>query len=149
LVGLTPYDREAVPTAPQILINRRLLEPDGAAARLRYLLSRPEGRLALPFLAQTGGVLQNDHHHLDVLDHTLLVLVNVEEFCRDPLRSMLDPAGFLRRAGQKAQEMGMDFARWPVPRPPQEGGLDLEELQPHLDRIERGLNDMLAGEGRL
>src|SRR5262249_9904805 len=74
LLGLPPFDRQRVAFEAPDLIDPGWLAAPHAPRRVRYLLERDDGGRVLEPVAATRGVVQNTYHHLDVLDHTLLVL---------------------------------------------------------------------------
>ena len=89
------------------LITAQWLAAPRAPARVAYVIARKDGRRALPLLAATRGVLQNAFHHLDVFDHTLLVLAGIEELVRDPLASLIDPGRYVRRVDRSLRRQGL------------------------------------------
>jgi hypothetical protein len=111
IVGLTPFQRPRAPFDPRALVTARWLAAPGAPARVRYVLDREDGRRALAPLAATRGVLQNPSHHLDVLDHTLLVLANLEVVvhAEDPLAALFDPRRVERQAERNLRDQGISL----------------------------------------
>ena len=105
-VGLEPFRRSHLSVDLRRLLSREWLAAPRAPARVRYLLQRPEGRKALAPLVAARGVLQNESHHLDVLDHTLLVLANLEVVLDAPLAALEDPVGFERAVADSLREQG-------------------------------------------
>ncbi len=147
-LGLAPF-----PRGRESLDHRRLITPawlaaPGAPARVAYLMRRRDGRRALPFLAATRGVLQNPFHHLDVFDHTLLVMANLEELLRDPLRALRDPAAYERRVAKslRRQRLPLTATR---SRPVETKPPNVDDLGPHLDEVRRMLDGCLDGRSRL
>jgi len=106
VVGLEPYPRQRAAFEPRFLLRPDWLRAPGAPGRIRYYLDRPDGKLALAPLDATRGVLQNQAHHLDVFDHTLLVLAYVEELIAssDPLAGLLDPSALDQRVEQNLRQ---------------------------------------------
>jgi hypothetical protein len=148
LVGLEPFNRGRHSLDPTYLVTPDWLAAPGAAARVAYVMRRRDGRKALPFLAATCGVLQSAVHHLDVFDHTLLVLVNLEEVLRDPLGALSDPPAFERRVARalRRQRLPFDHLRHRghvTDRP------DLVGLEVYFDAIRELLRGCLTDEGRL
>jgi len=92
ILGVQPSVRPRHLFRPLHLLRSRWLEPSGAPQRVQYLMDSPDGVRALEPLAATRGVYQNPAHHLDVFDHTLLVLAYVEGIIEDPLGSYHHPA---------------------------------------------------------
>lgn len=107
MVGLRPYPRNRLPFEPGRLVSRTWLDHDGAPARVRYVLNSDEDHVALGPLAATRGVLQNDNHHLDVLDHTLLVVAYVERLLDDPMWAFSNPAELDARVGDDLRRQGI------------------------------------------
>ena len=85
ILGIAPFDRRKGPLQPVHLLHAEWLRPEKAPQRVQYLMDSPDGALALAPLAATRGVTQNPAHHLDVFDHTLLVLAYVEGIRHDPV----------------------------------------------------------------
>jgi hypothetical protein len=107
LLGRPPFARRRADLDPALLLTRDWILDDGAPGRVAYLLDRPDGRRALGVLAACRGVVQNDHHHLDILDHTLLVLANLEALLADPVRGLLDPASIDESAASALARQGL------------------------------------------
>jgi hypothetical protein len=142
LTDLGPFPRDRHPWDARHLITAEWLAGPRAPARVAYAMRRKDGRNALPFLAATRGVLQNTYHHLDVFDHTLLVLGNVEELLRDPVAALCDPSRFQRRAERALRKQGLHFTalRQPRFRTP---GPDLTGLAEALDDVRKMLAQLL------
>ena len=119
IVGLAPYARKRVALDPKSLITAGWLTPPGAPERVVYMMDRADGRRALPHLAATRGAIQSQVHHLDVFDHTLLVLAYVEALLDpadgDPIAGFLDPAGLDRRVAASLRDQGVRLL--PIPAP--------------------------------
>jgi hypothetical protein len=114
IVGMPKrFERTQTALDPARLLTAAWLEAPGAPGRVCYLMERPDGRAALPALAATRGVLQSTHHHLDVFDHTLLVLAYVEALLEDPLAGFLDPGGLDRQVAEALRQQGVRLA--PIP----------------------------------
>ncbi len=145
ILGRKPHDRKRTTMKPHHLLTPDWVLPPGAPQRVMYFLDREDGRQALPSLAACRGVLQFPPHHLDVLDHTLLVLANVEDLlgADDPLAYLLDPAVTDRRVEEDLHRQGIHFLPIPPPEagPPQPDTGDLELL---LDPIRERLRPLLA-----
>ena len=95
-----PYTRFLRAVEAQDLIAADWIAAPGAPERIVYALSRADGRRALSAVAATRGLLQGAWHHLDVFDHTVLVMAYLEEILDDPLGSLGDPLrldGLVRR----------------------------------------------------
>jgi hypothetical protein len=144
LLGRAPFGRRRSPLKPEELVSRDWLAPEGAPGRVRYLLDRPDGRLALPPLAACRGVIQNDHHHLDVFDHTLLVLAYVEALLADPVGGLMDPAALDARVA--ADLAGQNVGLPPIPAPSRASPATPPSRPPGLEAY---LNDVLDDESRL
>jgi hypothetical protein len=148
LVGLAPFPRGRLPLAHQHLVTRQWLAAPRAPARVAYFLDRPDGQKALWPLLAARGVLQNPNHHLDVLDHTLLVLANLEELLEDPLGALLDPAAFEARVERSLQEQGLRLGVLRM-TPRETGRPNLEAVQPYLEEIRACLKGLLDEPTRL
>ena len=73
------------PSGERIFMEmRRLLACDDPADGVRLLEELELLPVVLPELASLRGVPQNPHHHLDVLDHTLLVLDGAADIADHP-----------------------------------------------------------------
>ena len=73
------------PSGERIFMEmRRLLACDDPADGIRLLEQLGLLAVVLPELATLRGVPQNPHHHLDVLDHTLLVLDGAADIADHP-----------------------------------------------------------------
>jgi hypothetical protein len=134
---------------PRFLVTREWLRAPGSPRRVQYLMEQPDGRRALKPLASTRGVRQSLHHHLDVFDHTLLVLAYLEALLEAPLEGFLDPARLDRQVAEALRNQGMNLL--PIPAPAANPGPpDVSETRPYHDRIrvllERALN---AGDSAL
>src|SRR5262249_39094987 len=140
-----PFPRQRASLDPKYLISPEWIDPPGAPERVRYLLDRDDGRRALEPLAVTRGVLQSPTHHLDVLDHTLLVLAYVEALLDDPLAGFLDPAALDRRAAAALAAQRIHLPPIPTPsadpRPPETSDLD-----PFRDDLRAYLNSAASDE---
>ncbi len=148
MVGLEPIERQREPLRQEHLLEARWLERPGAPARVAYFLGREDGRRALPTVAATRGVLQNQNHHLDVFDHTLLALANLEELLVDPLAAFLDPPTFEARVRDSLRAQGFPVASF---CPGREDGrpVDTAVVGPHIDEVRRQLAAVLDGPTRL
>jgi hypothetical protein len=148
LMGLPRFPRGRESLDYRRLITAEWLAAPGAPARIAYLMRRRDGSKALPFLAATRGVLQNAHHHLDVFDHTLLVMACLEEVLRDPLAALLDPPGFERRVDRslRRQRLPLNLTR---SRPVTAAPPDVQQVAPYLDRIRALLDRCLDDRSRL
>jgi hypothetical protein len=113
LLGLPPFERGRQSLDHKLLLTADWLRAPNAPARAAYLMHRRDGRLALPFLAATRGVMQSQFHHLDVFDHTLLVLANLEALLDDPVGMLRHPQRFRERvaAGLRAQRLPLEIQR--------------------------------------
>jgi hypothetical protein len=145
LLGLEPFDRQRAPFDPLRLLSPRWLLAAGAPGRVDYLLGTPDGRAALPDVAGLRGVVQNLSHHLDVLDHTLLVLAYLEAILEAPLKSFRDPADLDLRVEQSLRGQGLDRllrARHDgTPEPPAVGGWGDEDDRRVGGLLERALDE--------
>jgi hypothetical protein len=148
MVGLEPIERQREPLRPEHLLEPRWLERPGAPARVAYFLEREDGRRALPTVAATRGVLQNQNHHLDVFDHTLLALANLEELLADPLDAFLEPSAYQERVRDSLRRQGFPVESF-CPRCEDAGRVDAEAVRPHLDEIGRRLDTVLDQPSRL
>ncbi len=130
-----------------LLICAGWLIPPFAPRRVAYMMDREDGRKAMPHLAATRGVLQSQVHHLDVFDHTLLVLAYVEALLDpedgDPISGFLDPAALDRRVARSLRDQGVHLLPIPAPEanpaPP-----DVSDLGPLLDEARDYLRPILA-----
>jgi putative nucleotidyltransferase with HDIG domain len=148
MAGMTPYARERTALDAKQLLSRQWLASPGAPARVRYLMDRPDGRQALQSLAATRGVAQNENHHLDVFDHTLLVLAYLENLFVDPVAGFLDPADLDRRIRDDLLRQGICQ---PEPMHPLPGGdpPDIPLQASDLDSVRRLFDEILDEEARL
>lgn len=89
--GRSTYARHSAAVQPVDLLAAAWVDAPGLPQRALYFLQRPEGAAALAPLAAARGVLQGEHHHLDVLDHTLLMLAYLERLLDEGLGAFLDP----------------------------------------------------------
>ena len=112
LFGMEPYPRTQVCFDHRALLTPEWIAAPGAPARLRYAVEREDGRLALAPLAATRGVLQSVPHHLDVFDHTLLVIQHLETMIHegDPVADQFDPARLDRAAEKRSAAAGVRLA---------------------------------------
>jgi hypothetical protein len=145
ILGRKPYDRKRTTLKPRHLLFPDWVLPPGAPERALYFLDRDDGRQALPWLAACRGVLQFPPHHLDVLDHVLLVLANVEHLlgADDPLAPLLNPAAADQRVADELDRQGVHV----LPIPPPEAGPsapDTTGLDVFLDVIRERLRLLLA-----
>jgi hypothetical protein len=147
MVGLTPLPRQRLPFRHPHLLTPQWLEAPGAAERVRYFMQHEDGRRALPAVAATRGVLQSYNHHLDVFDHTLLVLDCVEALLDDPLTALLDPSGFSARVLQSLRQQGLPAENSRL-RCSEKAALERHPLGPYLAEIERQLSSALDGPAR-
>jgi hypothetical protein len=148
MVGLEPIERQREPLRQEHLLEARWLERPGAPARVAYFLEREDGRRALPTVAATRGVLQNQNHHLDVFDHTLLALANLEVLLPDPLAAFLDPPAFQERVRDSLGEQGFPVASF-CPHRQDAEPVDAEAIGPHREEVGRQLAAALDGPSRL
>ena len=109
--GLTPYAREQSKYLPRTFVSVGWLEAPRAPERVVYLLNRQDGAAALPEVAALRGVVQGGSHHLDVFDHTLLVLAYLEELLDDPMRGLLEPESLDERVAKALSSQGIVFPR--------------------------------------
>lgn len=134
LVGMKAFDRKRAPLNPRFLVARDWLNEPGAPGRVKYLMEHPDGRRALDHLAATHGVQQSLQHHLDVFDHSLLVVAYLEALLEAPLDGFLDPAEIDRRVEHDLRWQGIMFPAIPAeasnPAKP-----NLEWISPHLEAI--------------
>ena len=107
MMGGEPYKREQAPVEAEHLLRPQWLAAPGAPQRVLYAMDRPDGARALPALAGTRGVLQGEWHHLDVFDHTLLVLAYMEELLAQPVAAMLDPLSLDNRVRETLARQGI------------------------------------------
>jgi len=135
IVGMEPFERDRAPLDHRLLINQRWLAAPGAPGRVKYLMDRTDGQMALAPLAGTRGVLQSLQHHLDVFDHTLLVLAYVEELLVDPLEGFRDPLGLCERTEAALRAQGLA-----LPPRREEAG----PTRPALDGLDAALDDIRA-----
>jgi Ternary complex associated domain 9/HD domain len=112
LFGMEPFPRTQIRFDHRALVTSAWIEAPGAPARARYLLEREDGRLALAPLAATRGVLQSAAHHLDVYDHTFLVLAYLEAMIHDgdPVGDLFDPARLDRKVEESLRAEGVRLA---------------------------------------
>ncbi|HEX3315933.1 MAG TPA: HD domain-containing protein [Gemmataceae bacterium] len=123
LFGLEPFPRTQIRFDHRALLTPTWIAAPGAPARVRYLLQREDGQLALAPVAATRGVLQSVAHHLDVFDHTLLVLGYLEAMIHDgnPVDDLFDPARLDRKVEQTLREEGVRLAPMHGPALPPSG----------------------------
>jgi uncharacterized protein associated with vWA-MoxR-VMAP ternary system/HD domain-containing protein len=135
VVGIEPFERDQVRLDPRLLVDRQLVAAPGAPGRVVYLMGRRDGQMALAPLSATRGVLQSLQHHLDVYDHTLLVLAYVEALIDDPVAGFCDPGALAARTRQALGAQGIAL-----------GGLQTErsEPPPSLGHLTDALDDVRA-----
>jgi len=104
-----PYVRGRIALDPKRLVIREWLAAPGAPQRVAYLIKRKDGQAALAPVAATRGVLQSGRHHLDIYDHTLLVLAYMEALLEDPVGGFLDPGALDWRVAEALQAQGIDL----------------------------------------
>ncbi|MCE5336853.1 MAG: phosphotransferase, partial [Desulfobacteraceae bacterium] len=148
IVGIAPYPRGRLALDRTRLVGREWLSAAGAPERVLYLMNRPDGSDALEPLSATRGVLQSQNHHLDVFDHTLLVLAYIEDLLEDPIEGLLDPPALDYRVMKSLKAQGI---RIPPPCS-QLGSQDrprspLSDIQ--LDRLRKYFDRTLTGDSRL
>jgi hypothetical protein len=147
IMGMRPFPRRRVALDPKSLISVNWLIPPGAPQRVAYMMDREDGHKAMPHLAATRGVIQSQVHHLDVFDHTLLVLAYVEALLDprdgDPISGFLDPAALDRRVAASLRDQRVHLLPIPAPEadpvPP-----DVSDLGPLLDQVRDYLRPSLA-----
>lgn len=145
MAGLEPYPRNRLPADPRRLVTPLWLAGPGAPGRVAYLMDSGRDAEALAPLAATRGVLQNDSHHLDVFDHTLLVLGYIEQLLDDPLTGFLQPGDLDGRVRENLLEQGLPQPEYSIPVP--EGASpDVDVVTPYLDDIRQLLADALTEE---
>jgi putative nucleotidyltransferase with HDIG domain len=145
LLGRTPFDRKRTTLNPINLLSAGWLLSPGAPRRVVYFLDRDDGRRALEPLAATRGVLQSQRHHLDVFEHTLLVLAYVEALLGDPLAGFLDPAALDVKVADSLAEQGI--ALLPIPAPSAHPApTDVSGLKDFLEPIKECLANALKDE---
>jgi hypothetical protein len=148
LLGMEKFPRGRETLDYKYLVTPEWLEAPGAPARIAYLMRRRDGRKALPFLAATRGVLQNPFHHLDVFDHTLLVMANLEELLRDPVDALCRPREYERRVARGLRKRGLPSGATRS-RPMDTDPPCLEGLESHLAAIRAYLDGCLDQRSRL
>src|SRR5579864_277981 len=120
LFGMEPFPRQCRPLEHLNLLSREWLAAPGAPQRVAYLMEREEGRKALAPLAATRGVLQNAKHHLDVYDHTLLMLAYLEALLAEddgfPSQGFLDHPALDREVERTLAEQGFRFPAIALPQ---------------------------------
>jgi hypothetical protein len=153
LFGKEPFPRPTKPMEHQHLLSREWLAAGGAPQRVAYFLDREEGRKALAPLAATRGVLQNAKHHLDVYDHTLLMLAYLEGLLSDeagfPLQGFLDHVTLDGLVERTLAEQGF---RFPAIARPQRGTslVDRDQAPPlWMSELQQPLRQMLKPETML
>jgi hypothetical protein len=145
LLDRTPFDRKRTTLDPMYLLSADWLLPPGAPRRVVYFLDRDDGRRALEPLAATRGVLQSQRHHLDVFEHTLLVLAYVEALLDDPLAGLLDPARLDDRVARALAKQGIPLL--PIPAPSADPApTDVSGLEGFLEPIRECLADAVKDE---
>ncbi len=135
IVGLEPFERDRSPLDHRLLVNQHWLAAPGAPGRVKYMMDRTDGQKALAPLAGTRGVLQSLQHHLDVFDHTLLVLAYVEELLVDPLSGFRDPSALCERTEAALRAQGLTL-------PPRRDGA--APARPVLEGLDAALDDVRA-----
>jgi putative nucleotidyltransferase with HDIG domain len=148
IVGLAPFDRGRTGVKYEQLLTPQWLAGEGAPRRVLYWLERPDGQKALAPLAATRGVLQGHSHHLDVFDHTLLVLANLEEILKSPVESLLHPDRLDQQVEASLTRQGISFPSVcdHVAPPSQPIG---EWLADYLPGLSSALSAYLTSEHRL
>ena len=141
-VGLEPFARDRAPLEPLALLSRRWLAAPGAPGRIAYFLQGPDGRRALEPVAAMRGVAQNDKHHLDVFDHTMLVLAYLETLLEDPVGGLMDPAALDRRTQEHLRRQGIALPD--APRQVPEGKASVDGLEGSLDAIRARFGSLLG-----
>jgi len=142
IAGLQPFDRKRMAMDHAFLISRDWMRAAQAPQRVKHLLDSEDGRRALAHLAAARGVWQGTTHHLDVFDHTLLVLAYVEGLLEDPLAGFLDPAALDRRVARAIQNQGIELQAIPGasvnPTEP-----DVPEIAPYREGVRKLLERAL------
>jgi hypothetical protein len=146
IVGLAPHPRARTRLDHRALVTASWLSAPGAPARVRYFLDREDGQRALAPLAATRGVLQNQAHHLDVFDHTLLVMAYLEALIHadDAITAFFDPSQLDREVERSLREQGVPLLPIPGgPAPPaSDGASPVGEIWDDArDLIRRWLDD--------
>jgi hypothetical protein len=142
LLDMTPFPRGRQSLDCKYLVKPSWLAAPGAPARIAYLMNRRDGQEALPFVAAMRGIMQNPFHHLDIFDHTLLVMANLEELLANPLRSLTSPARFQRRVARALRRQRL-FLNSQRSRPLQTELPCMDGLVPFLDEIQEMLGRWL------
>jgi hypothetical protein len=153
IMGVPPFPRRRAAQDPKQFLAREWLAAPGAPGRVRYFLEREDGRKALAALSATRGVLQNPSHHLDVLDHSLLVLAYLEALLADqpgyPLRAFLDPGQLDRQVEQDLRGQGLVFPAVPRPSPSGSPRLDGEAAAAWQNEVQSHLIQLLDPDSRV
>jgi hypothetical protein len=142
LLDMAPFPRGRQSLDCKYLVKPSWLAAPGAPARIAYIMNRRDGQEALPFVAAMRGIMQNPFHHLDIFDHTLLVMANLEELLSNPLRALVAPAGFQRRVARALRRQRL-FLTSQRSRPLQTERPCLDGLEPFLDEVESMLSRWL------
>jgi hypothetical protein len=147
MAGMQPYPRNRQPVDLQRVVTRPWLAEPGAPARVKYLVQSPVDWRALEPLAATRGVTQNDNHHLDVFDHTLLTLAYLERLLDDPIGGLTDPAALDQRVADDLRRQGIELPAFA--RPIEAGSRpDLTGLDEQLEELRRLLAGILDADAR-
>jgi hypothetical protein len=116
-------------------------------AGTQYLIESAVDARALEPLAATRGVIQNDSHHLDVFDHTLLMLAYLERLLDDPIGGLADPAALDELVAADLRRQGLHFPS--IARPVPAGSRpNLAGLEYQLDSLRELLSGTLDAETR-
>lgn len=148
IVGLEPYPRNRLPMDARHLVSSEWIDQPGLPGRVAYFIRSAGHPKVLPSVAATRGVMQNANHHLDVFDHSLLVMAYVEQLLEDPVAGLTDPASLDLRVRENLLAQGVSLpdleARQRVTSPP-----DATAVAPHLDAIRSRLQTSLDPQSRL
>ncbi len=148
MVGMKAFERGRADIDLKRIVNRHWLAAPGAPARIVYFLNRPDGQMALEPLAATRGILQSQIHHLDVFDHTLLVVAYLERLLGDPLAGLMDPANLDHVVNEDLRNQGIrlpGFSDRAIAR----GTPDISVVQNFLEDIRKVFSSTLNDENQL
>ena len=151
--GMEPFPRQTKPMEYKCLLSRQWLAAPGAPQRVAYSLQREDGCKALAPVAATRGVLQNSKHHLDVFDHTLLMLAYLEALLNDdagfPLNGFLDHEELDRQVEHALFEQRLRFP--PIATTQRAMGLSqkTEVVAPWMSELQDSLRVLLTEDMKL
>ena len=111
ICGMKPFDSGWRPLDLRWLINKHWLAPPQAPQRIQEFVNSDDGAKIFAPLVACRGVAQGDYHHLDVYEHTLLVVAYLEVLIssEDPLAGFLRPDDMDQQVSDNLAKQGLHF----------------------------------------